>query len=81
MPENCEATFTLTGDLHARPAGARAGGASDDGGDILGCEPNERALRFGLERGYRALAGLTQDPARRVELVDLANSVRPRTLT
>jgi phosphocarrier protein HPr len=22
MPENCEATFTLTGDLHARPAGA-----------------------------------------------------------
>ena len=65
----------------ARPAGARMGGASDDGGAILGCEPNERALRFGLERGYRALAGLTQDPARRVELVDLANSVRPRTLT
>jgi len=22
MPENCEATITLTGDLHARPAGA-----------------------------------------------------------
>jgi serine/threonine-protein kinase PknG len=65
----------------ARPAGARVGGASDGGGAILGCEPNERALRFGLERGYRALAGLTQDPARRVELVDLANSVRPRTLT
>jgi serine/threonine-protein kinase PknG len=65
----------------ARPAGGRAGGASDGGGAILGCEPNERALRFGLERGYRALAGLTQDPARRVELVDMANSVRPRTLT
>jgi serine/threonine-protein kinase PknG len=65
----------------ARPAGARVGGASDDGGNILGCEPNERALRFGLERGYRALAGLTQDPARRVELVDMANGVRPRTLT
>ena len=65
----------------ARPAGARAAGASDNGGAILGCEPNERALRFGLERGYRALAGLTQDPARRVELVDMANSVRPRTLT
>jgi serine/threonine-protein kinase PknG len=59
----------------------RGGGASDDGGAILGCEPNERALRFGLERGYRALAGLSQDPARRVELVDMANSVRPRTLT
>jgi len=65
----------------ARPAGVRAAGASDTGGAILGCEPNERALRFGLERGYRALAGLTQDPARRVELVDMANSVRPRTLT
>ena len=22
MPENCEATITLAGDLHARPAGA-----------------------------------------------------------
>ena len=48
---------------------------------ILGCEPNERALRFGLERGYRALASLSPDPARRVELVDMANSVRPRTWT
>ena len=44
---------------------------------ILGCEPNERSLRFGLERGYRALATLL--PERRVELVDMANSVRPRT--
>jgi hypothetical protein len=52
-----------------------AGQAADE--RILGCEPNERALRFGLERGYRALATLV--PERRVELVDLANSVRPRT--
>jgi serine/threonine-protein kinase PknG len=44
---------------------------------ILGYEPNERALRFGLERGYRALATLI--PERRIELVDMANSVRPRT--
>jgi serine/threonine-protein kinase PknG len=44
---------------------------------ILGCEPNERSLRFGLERGYRALATLL--PERRTELVDMANSVRPRT--
>jgi serine/threonine-protein kinase PknG len=50
-------------------------------GPILGCEPNARAVRFGLERSYRALARLTQDRARRVELVDLANAVRPRTLT
>jgi serine/threonine-protein kinase PknG len=48
---------------------------------ILGCEPNARAVRFGLERSYRALARLTPDEARRVELVDLANAIRPRTLT
>jgi serine/threonine-protein kinase PknG len=51
------------------------------GGRILGCEPNARAVRFGLERTYRALARLTPDEARRIELVDLANAIRPRTLT
>jgi len=61
----------------APPAGRR--GQSPAGERILGCEPNERALRFGLERGYRALAGLSPDPARRHQLIDLANSVRPRT--
>jgi len=48
-------------------------------GLILGCEPNERALRFGLERGYRALARLTSDRSRRIELVDMANAIRPKT--
>ena len=48
---------------------------------ILGCEPNERALRFGLERGYRALAGLAPDPGAQVELVDMANQIRARTWT
>jgi serine/threonine-protein kinase PknG len=51
------------------------------GAPILDCEPNARAVRFGLERSYRALARLTPDEARRVELVDLANAIRPRTLT
>jgi serine/threonine-protein kinase PknG len=60
-----------------QPQGAPLGGD----GAILGCEPNERALRFGLERGYRALATLTPDPVRRVELVDMANHIRPRTWT
>ncbi len=59
------------------PAAGRNGAALAAGQLILGCEPNERALRFGLERGYRALANLV--PERRVELVDMANSVRPRT--
>ena len=56
-------------------------GAQAGGGPILGCEPNARALRFGLERSYRALARLTPDEARRIELVDMANAIRPRTLT
>jgi serine/threonine-protein kinase PknG len=50
-----------------------------DNGLILGCEPHERSLRFGLERGYRALARLTSDRSRRIELVDMANAVRPKT--
>ena len=33
------------------------------------------------ERSYRTLARLTPDEARRVELVDMANAIRPRTLT
>ncbi len=57
-----------------------ASGQPAVGGPILGCEPNARAVRFGLERSYRALARLTPDEARRVELVDMANAIRPRTL-
>ncbi len=52
---------------------------TDGDGLILGCEPNERALRFGLERSYRALARLTSDRGRRIKLVDLANAIRPKT--
>jgi serine/threonine-protein kinase PknG len=52
---------------------------ADGDGLILGCEPNERSLRFGLERGYRALARLTSDRSRRIELVDMANAIRPKT--
>jgi serine/threonine-protein kinase PknG len=48
-------------------------------GQLLGCEPSERSVRFGLERSYRALARLAPDRRRRIELVDMANDVRPRT--
>ena len=63
------------------PPGARRRGGTPAGERILGCEPNERALRLGLERGYRALARLIPDQASKIELVDLANRVRPRTWT
>jgi serine/threonine-protein kinase PknG len=46
---------------------------------LLGCEFTERGLRFGLERSYRAQARLAPDRHRRIELVEAANSVRPRT--
>ena len=62
-------------------SGALPSGAASGNGLILGCEPNERALRFGLERSYRALARLTPDRDRRIALVDMANAVRPRTWT
>lgn len=48
---------------------------------LLGCELDERGLRFGLESCYRSLARLAATVTERVELVDLANSVRPKTLT
>jgi serine/threonine-protein kinase PknG len=57
---------------------AQAGG-SVPGGKLLGCEFTERGLRLGLERSYRAQARLAPDHRRRIELVEQANSVRPRT--
>jgi serine/threonine-protein kinase PknG len=65
----------------AQPPDAAQSAARSGDGRILGCEPNERALRFGLERGYRALASLTPDHTRKVELVDMANAIRPKTWT
>jgi serine/threonine-protein kinase PknG len=63
---------------HAQGSARTPARVSGDG-LILGCEPDERSLRFGLERGYRALARLTSDRDRRIALVDLANAVRPKT--
>jgi len=68
--------------LRAALASAQAGGTLPGGsppGRLLGCEFTERALRFGLERSYRAQARLAPDRRRRIELIDEANSVRPRT--
>jgi len=49
------------------------------GSQLLGCDFSERALRFGLERSYRTQAQLAPDRGRRIELVDQANDIRPRT--
>lgn len=55
--------------------------ASSGSSKVLGCELEERDVRFGLERCYRTLARLAGSTADRVELVDRANAIRPRTLT
>ncbi|HVV22951.1 MAG TPA: tetratricopeptide repeat protein, partial [Pseudonocardiaceae bacterium] len=62
-------------------AGRPGGAPQMNGGRVLGCELDERGLRFGLEGCYRSLARLAATVAERVQLVDLANSVRPKTLT
>ncbi|GHH87171.1 serine/threonine protein kinase [Streptomyces sulfonofaciens] len=46
---------------------------------LLGSELDERGLRFGLERSYRTLARLTDSGRERIELVERANRLRPRT--
>ena len=63
-----------------RPAldAVTAGQALGDG-RLLGHELAEGPLRAGLEQSYLALARLASDQARRIELVDRANQVRPRT--
>jgi serine/threonine-protein kinase PknG len=72
--------WASSGQAPSRPVPVQqASGAASGDNRILGCEPNERALRLGLERGYRALARLTSDRGRRIELVDMANAIRPMT--
>lgn len=61
------------------PPGGAPGRGTAGAERLLDCDLNERALRFGLEKSYRALARLASRDERRTELVDLANDVRPRT--
>jgi serine/threonine-protein kinase PknG len=58
------------------------GGAFDDGrASLLGYRFLERDLRFGIESSYRELARFAATSAERIEFVDRANKVRPRTWT
>jgi serine/threonine-protein kinase PknG len=58
------------------------GGAFDDGrASLLGYRFLERDLRVGVERSYRELARWAPSSAERIQLVDHANQVRPRTWT
>ena len=46
---------------------------------VANCQATEFALRLGAESAYRQLASLTESIDERVQLVDSANKVRPRT--
>ncbi len=46
---------------------------------LLGNRVEERELRFGLERSYRVLARLAQRGEERINMVECANRLRPRT--
>ena len=69
-------------DVFAATLGALAAGPLPvpSGQKLLDRAVTERDLRFGMESAYRSLARLADDRGARIELVDLANSVRPRTL-
>ncbi|MER5971398.1 tetratricopeptide repeat protein [Streptomyces sp. NPDC002055] len=67
--------WVLSGRHGAPPEGAVPG----EYGSLLGSSLDERGLRFGLERSYRVLARLAQRGEERIELVERANRLRPRT--
>ena len=46
---------------------------------LLGCDFDEDGIRVGMEQCYRALAHETTDVWARIDLVEKANAVRPRT--
>ncbi|MER0246822.1 tetratricopeptide repeat protein, partial [Streptomyces sp. HSW2009] len=61
------------------PQAAGPGAAAGTRPSLLGSRLDERGLRFGLERSYRVLARLAQRGEERIELVERANRLRPRT--
>jgi serine/threonine-protein kinase PknG len=67
--------------VQRRPlASGKGGGTTGGGSKVLGQPLSERQIRFGLERAYRLLASLEREGPERNDLIDLANSVRPRTV-
>jgi serine/threonine-protein kinase PknG len=68
--------------LEAALALVQGGSPSGNGeANLLGYRLVERDLRLGVERSYRELARWAASSAERIQLVDRANQVRPRTWT
>jgi serine/threonine-protein kinase PknG len=51
-----------------------------DGGAVFGAVPSKEGLHVLLEQSYRGLAGQAHDVDEHGILIDLANTIRPRTL-
>ena len=83
LPVRGEQRVRLQADvLESALALVERGGAFDDGrASLLGYRFSERDLRYGVERSYRELARWAPSSSERIELVDHANQVRPRTWT
>ena len=71
----------LSADVYERAlAGLLEGSIPASSSALLGQDLNERALRSGLEKTYRAQARLASTEAERYQLIDKANGIRPRSL-
>lgn len=75
-PEAKDRLEALVGEAALAAPGGRAGW---DGGALLGGPVTERGLRVFLEQSLRRLAERARDRNEHGVLVDLANSVRPKT--
>ena len=62
-----------------RGVGLAAGGEQNTATRLLGGAFDEPGIRTGMERGYRELARETTGTWERIELVEKANKIRPRT--
>jgi serine/threonine-protein kinase PknG len=59
---------------------AHANGVAPPAASLLGYPLTEEGVRLGLEATYRDLARHARSASERIELVDRANEVRPRTI-
>jgi serine/threonine-protein kinase PknG len=75
----CQVLLGALGWLVAHPP-APAVGRNAVQGRVFDADLTERQVRLALERSYRARARMAPDRRSRIELVDQANALRPRTL-
>jgi serine/threonine-protein kinase PknG len=75
----CQVLLGALGWLVAHPPAAAAARVAAQA-SVFDAELNERQVRLALERSYRARARMAPDRRSRIELVDQANALRPRTL-